>query len=248
VPRYGRLWRLYRRLRRAGRKKRDAELAYWRARRAEEGRLGNEHFEALFTGVVGLDAGFYRGKAVLDIGCGPRGSLEWATEASRRVGLDPLAREYRGLGTDEHAMEYVAGRSEEMPFDDAEFDVVTSLNSLDHVDDLGRTAAEIKRVTRPGGHFVLAVEIGHRPTWTEPHSLSWDVCALFEPEFEVVERSEYERGGGSLYDPARRRERFDHADDTPRPGVLAAVLRRSNPRTAPRVGPGGRPPPRRASR
>jgi SAM-dependent methyltransferase len=102
----------------------------------------------LFTDLVGLDAGFYRGKAVLDIGCGPRGSLEWADEASRRVGLDPLADDYRELGTDAHAMDYVAAGSEAMPFGDGEFDVVATINSLDHVDDLGRTVAEIKRVTR----------------------------------------------------------------------------------------------------
>ena len=153
----------------------------------------------LFTGLVGLEAG-YRGKAVLDIGCGPRGSLEWADEASRRVGLDPLADDYRELGTDAHAMKYVAAGSEAMPFADGEFDVVTSINSLDHVDDLERTASEIKRVTRPGGHLVLAVEVGHDPTWTEPQSLSWDVCDVFAAAFEVVSRgsTNVTRGGCSM--------------------------------------------------
>ena len=220
----GRLWRLYRRLRHADRKKRESELAYWRAQKAAEGEFGKGHYWRLFTDLVGLDAGFYRGKSVLDIGCGPRGSLEWAREASRRVGLDPLADDYRALGTDAHAMEYVAGASEEMPFEDDEFDVVTSINSLDHVDDLARTVAEIKRVTRPGGHFVLAVEVGHDPTWTEPQSLSWDVRALFEPEFELVELGEYERRTSGMFDAALRRERFDHSDERPRPGVLTAVM------------------------
>ena len=95
-------------------------------------------------------------------------------------------------------MEYVAAGSEEIPFDDATFDVVTSLNSLDHVDDLELTIAEIKRVTAPGGHFVLAVEVGHRATLTEPQALSWDVCALFEPGV---------RGGGEGRVQTRRRAR-----------------------------------------
>jgi len=178
----------------------------------------------LFTGLVGLEADFYRGKAILDVGCGPRGSLEWADEASRRVGLDPLADDYTEFGTGAHAMEYVAAGSEAMPFADGEFDVVTSINALDHVDDLERTVAEIKRVTRPGGHLVLVVEVGHDPTWTEPQSLSWDVCELFAPEFEVVSREEYERGSEGLFDGAWRRERFDHTAP-PRPGVLTAVMR-----------------------
>ena len=225
MNRYGRLWRVYRWLRRAGRRKREEEFAFWRARRGEEGELGNAHYESYFTELVGLDRDFYGGKSILDIGCGPRGSLEWADDARRRVGLDPLADDYRTLGTDAHAMEYVAGRSEAMPFEDGAFDVVTSFNSLDHVDDLKRTIAEIKRVTRAGGHVVVAVEVGHQPTWSEPQMLSWDVCTLFEPEFEIVERGEYERGKQWMFDAAFPGERFDHANPSPRTGVLIAVMR-----------------------
>jgi SAM-dependent methyltransferase len=217
---------LYRRLRRADRRKREAELAYWTDRKEAEGQLGNAHYEMLFTILLGLEAAFYRGKRVLDIGCGPRGSLAWAGAASRRVGLDPLADEYRALGTGDHGMEYVAARAEEMPFEDGAFDVVSSLNSLDHVDDLAQTVAEIKRVTRPGGHLVMAVEVGHAPTDTEPHRLSWDLCDMFEPEFEILERGEYERDDGWLFDQALRRVRFDHTDPSPRSGVLTAVMRR----------------------
>ena len=32
-----------------------------------------------------------------DIGCGPRGSLEWATMAAERVGLDPPVNKYLGF-------------------------------------------------------------------------------------------------------------------------------------------------------
>ena len=215
------LRRLYRR-----RRKRAEELGYWRERLATEGRLGHAHYEALYTGLVGLTADFYAGKDVLDVGCGPRGSLEWAVRARRRVGLDPLADDYRELGIDEHAMEYVTAPAEAMPFADASFDVVTSLNSLDHVDDLERTVAEMKRVLREGGHLVLVVEVGHEPTWSEPQELSWDSWRLFEPELEPVEVGEWERGTEHMYDAAFRRERFDRSDAAPRPGVLTAVMRK----------------------
>ncbi|MEA2386176.1 MAG: hypothetical protein QOJ22_350 [Thermoleophilaceae bacterium] len=222
---HGALWRLYRRARGAARRKRDEELTFWQGRKEAEGTLGNEHYEAQYTQLVGLEPSFYAGKDVLDIGCGPRGSLTWMVEARRRVGLDPLADDYRALGTGEHPMEYVTGAAEEMPFDDASFDVVTSFNSFDHVDDLDRTIAEIKRVLRPQGHLVLAVEVGHAPTWSEPQTVTWDVCARFEPELEVVDAREYERGTGILYDGAWRGEIFDHSDPAPRAGVLVAVLR-----------------------
>ena len=226
MDRRGGLWRLYRRLRRADRRKRQAELAYWREQKAAEGELENTHYAMLFTKLFELEPSFYRDKDVLDVGCGPRGSLVWAREAHRRVGLDPLAEDYRALGTDSHPMEYVAAPSEEMPFENGEFDVVSTINSLDHVDDLERTVSEIARVARPGGHLILAVEVGHVPTWTEPQSLSWDVCALFGPEFEIVSRADWERDDGWMFDAALRREVFDHSNETSRPGVLTAVMRR----------------------
>ena len=216
-----RLRGLYRR-----RRKRTEELSYWRERKAAEGELRAGHYEPIFTGLAGLERDFYAGKDMLDVGCGPRGSLNWADVARRRVGLDPLADDYRALGTDAHPMEYVAAAAESIPFEDASFDVVTSLNSLDHVDDLDATIAEIKRVLRPGGHLVLAVEVGHEPTWSEPQTIGWDIATRFEPELEQVRAGEYERGVDSLYDAAFRGAAFDHADRAPRTGVLIALLRR----------------------
>jgi len=54
----------------------------------------------------------------LDIGCGPRGSLEWADMTKERYGLDPLANEYLKLGADKHKMKYVASGAEKIPFED----------------------------------------------------------------------------------------------------------------------------------
>ena len=193
---------------------------------AAEGQLRGDHYGGLFTGLVKLEPSFYTGKDVLDIGCGPRGSLNWAEMARRRVGLDPLAEDYRELGIDSHPMEYVAAAAEQMPFENATFDVITSFNSLDHVEDLDRTVAEIKRVLRPAGHLVLVVEVGHEPTWSEPQEITWDVCARFEPQLEVSHSHEYERSGDNIYADAWAGRAFDHSDPAPRSGLLVAVLRR----------------------
>ena len=55
------------------------------------------HYAYFYTTHFGLSETDYAGKAVLDIGCGPMGSLEWATMVRERVGLDPLADAYRRL-------------------------------------------------------------------------------------------------------------------------------------------------------
>lgn len=213
----------YRRLRGARRRKREGELSFWHARKAEEGTLRNEHYERYFTGPFELETSFFDGKRMLDIGCGPRGSLEWAVNAARRVGLDPLVDDYRGLGIGAHAMEYVCAPAERMPFADGSFDVVSSLNSLDHVDDVRRVAAEIKRALAPGGTFLLITEVGHEPRWEEPQDFGWEVLELFGPELEVVLERRYEHGQ-HVYESVARAEPFDTENATPRAGILLARL------------------------
>ena len=68
-----------------------SEFAYWKARRQRKGGFTYTDFKYFYTTHFGLGYDFYNGKNILDIGCGPRGSLEWADCTSERVGLDPLA-------------------------------------------------------------------------------------------------------------------------------------------------------------
>jgi SAM-dependent methyltransferase len=167
--------------------KRRAELKYWSERYSAENQiLSNTHYEPLYTSAFELDCSAYSGKRILDIGCGPRGSLEWADVAAQRVGLDPLVPDYRKLGIDRHKMEYCAAPSHKIPFPDGHFDFVTCLNALDHVDDFEGTVGEIKRVTKPGGFFLLSVEIDHAPTPAEPITITREKLRAFGPEFELV--------------------------------------------------------------
>jgi ubiquinone/menaquinone biosynthesis C-methylase UbiE len=164
------------------------ELRFWERKRREEGNLAHDHYEQFYTTVFGLSREFYEGKRVLDIGCGPRGSLEWADCATERIGLDPLADDYLKLGADRHKMKYVKAAAESVPFPNGYFDVVTSFNSLDHVDKPNPAILEIIRVVKSGGTCLLIVEINHAPTPTEPLTLRRTILRSFEPSF-VVARS-----------------------------------------------------------
>ncbi len=165
-----------------------SELRYWKGRKKSEGVLTNDHYEYFYTGHFGLDRAYYSGKVIVDIGCGPRGSLEWAESASRRIGVDPLADQYLKLGASEHSMEYLGSPSENIPLEDGSCDAVFSFNSLDHVEDIDRTIAEIKRITRPGSIFLLLVEVNHEPTACEPHRLTPEgLIQAFAPEFKCTE-------------------------------------------------------------
>ena len=120
-------------------------------RSRKETTLGHGHYAHFYTTHFGFEEEYYRGKRVLDIGCGPRGSLEWAAMAEERVGLDPLADSYRELGTDAHAMDYCCAPAEKIPYPDGHFDVVCSFNSLDHVDDRRRDRLRVGQVVRMNG-------------------------------------------------------------------------------------------------
>lgn len=202
------------------------ELVYWKYRKDLETNLVNDHYATHFTRCFDLDAQFYAGKRLLDIGCGPRGSLEWASMAAERVGLDPLVPAYLKLGAGSHHMQYVAAPAEEMPFPDGYFDVVSSFNSLDHVDDLLRAIAEIKRVVRPGGLFLLIIEANHPAMVTEPITFHWEDVAFFEDAFEIVDLRKYEIGEGDLYQQITKNQVYDESDPGDRIGVLAAKFKR----------------------
>lgn len=201
------------------------ELHFWNTKLQEEGQLRNRHYQRFYTAFFGLTPEFYTGKRIVDIGCGPRGSLEWADMAAERVGVDSLANEYRKLGADRHKMTYVDAGAESLPFADAHFDVACSFNSLDHVDDLGRAVAEIKRIVKPGGLFLLITEVNHAATPTEPQSFSFDIVDRFGPEFTTLSVRKFEMGKnvyGSLDDAVP----YDEADPSRRDALVAAMFER----------------------
>lgn len=205
------------------------ELNYWENRKKVEGVLSNNHYKYFYTTHFGLCDSYYDNKAVLDIGCGPRGSLEWATMASRRIGLDPLANEYLRLGADQHQMEYINAFSEHIPLEDGACNIVCAFNSLDHVGNVDQTLKEIKRVTHLGGFFLLLVEVNHPPTICEPHALTpRKLIEALKPEF-ICDRPQVHKPDGGLYNSVRTGEKLPQPEQTNQIGYLSAMFVRILP-------------------
>ena len=198
-----------------------AELLYWKIKKFEEKQLTNHHYKFFFTQYFDLDESFYDQKKISDIGCGPRGSLEWADNALERYGLDPLANSYKKI-EGSHRMKYIQGVSEDIPFKENYFDIITSFNSLDHVDDIEKSIIEITRVLKPGGLFLLIADIHDMPTITEPSAFSWDIMLKFEVHFNILSEKHFE--GHQLYKSIREGVRFDHKNEKKRYGVLTCKL------------------------
>lgn len=91
---------------------------------------------------------------VLDLGCGRGGVAElfWR-DVRLAAGLDPDASslaDHRAAG-----MPVVRGVAERLPFAADSFDLIVSIWVLEHLDDPLGAFIEVRRVLRPGGHFVF---------------------------------------------------------------------------------------------
>lgn len=106
-------------------------------------------------------ADLHAGWRVLDVACGNgNATLAAARSGTTAVGVDYVpallesARE-RAVAEGLDA-EFQAGDAEALPFGENEFDAVLSVFGAMFAPDHRRTAAEIARVTRPGGRIALA--------------------------------------------------------------------------------------------
>jgi ubiquinone/menaquinone biosynthesis C-methylase UbiE len=199
------------------------ELQYWKDRKLREGELKNYHYEYFYTNHFGIDKSFFNNKIILDLGCGPRGSLEWATNVKRKIGLDPLTHKYLLLGASKHSMEYINAPSEKIPLDNNLCDAVFSFNSLDHVENIEKTINEIKRILKPTGIFLLLVEVNHPPTDCEPHELNQQqLIKAFSPEFYYEDIDLYKPIEKGIYESIKANEKFDDPLMTKQIGYFSA--------------------------
>ncbi len=99
------------------------------------------------------------GRQVLDAGCGAGyGSAVLAAAGALGViGID-VSPEAVEAAAREHgaAAEFRAADLEDLPFEDASFDLVTCFEAIEHVADSDRALDELRRVLRPGGLLLIS--------------------------------------------------------------------------------------------
>lgn len=94
-------------------------------------------------------------RRILDLGCGTGEMLGHLERYGRAEGVD----------ADEQAVEFSRRRganvrlleSDQIPFEDSSFDLVTALDVLEHVENEAQTVAEMARVLRPSGTLLATV-------------------------------------------------------------------------------------------
>jgi SAM-dependent methyltransferase len=108
----------------------------------------------VFLDLLGATAG----SRLLDVSCGT-GSLLAAAAARGidAVGIDLSDEAVKLARRASPRSEVTVGAGEALPFDDASFDFVSCLGSLEHFLDMGRGLEEMKRVVKPSGRFCIMV-------------------------------------------------------------------------------------------
>lgn len=92
---------------------------------------------------------------VLDTGCGGGATMESLSRYGRVRGME-YAEEAVAYNR-AHGRDVVEGSIEEMPFDDASFDLALALDVIEHVPDDLQALSELYRILRPGGSLLVTV-------------------------------------------------------------------------------------------
>ena len=107
-------------------------------------------------------AGFDDGSTVLEVGCGTGiYTIYWVKSCKKFFGLDisegMLKRAKTKIDSDSNSVLFVEGDAENLPFRGACFDVVLSVNTIEHMDDIPLALKEMKRVCKEGGRIALSM-------------------------------------------------------------------------------------------
>jgi SAM-dependent methyltransferase len=138
-------------------------------------------------------AGVRDGDVVLDVGSGTgavASSLRDTFANVRVNGIDAseeFVRFARKIVADPR-IQFEVGDAQQLPFQNATFDVVLSLLVLNFVPDAARAVREILRVTRPKGVFAAAVwDLG--PNGTQMLRVFWDEVIALDPAAKSIDES-----------------------------------------------------------
>lgn len=105
-------------------------------------------------------ARFVSQKVVLDLGCGEGYGAKMLKEAGAKkvIGID-VDREVIGQANKNYSstkVSFQTGDAQKLTFKDKSFDLVVSLELIEHLPDYRRYLKEVRRVLKPGGVFVLS--------------------------------------------------------------------------------------------
>ncbi len=147
----------------------------------------NRMFIQLYSmNIRGVDL---EGKQVLEVGSGRGGGASWIAKTHKPAKLTGVDFSAKAVGhcqrwyTDQTNLEFIEGNAQDLPFDNASFDVVYNVESSHCYGNMGAFVEQAFRVLKPGGMFC----------WTDLRDTKTmeTLPALFESKgFEIVESAD----------------------------------------------------------
>jgi len=135
-----------------------AEVNYWHGSQVLQNEL--DRIEKRFAPILARAAeGLDEDAKILDIGCGPTCSARFIEQGNKTY-VDPLLDEFRraypaGLPKGK----FITCQAEDIRLPDGDYDLILSLNALDHMLNPELVLNEIERLLKPGGVFVLGIHV-----------------------------------------------------------------------------------------
>lgn len=163
--------------------------------------LTNEHRKALLPALEALLDGTER--VVCDLGCGTgRLTADFAAAVGgRAIGVEPVAA-LRALARPDAAVSYRGLRDDgRLPLEDDEADVlvtVTVLGGLVAEGELAETAAEIRRILRPGGLLYLAESVSRSSRYDHWEARTADAYRSAFAWADLVEVAQFDDAGDAI--------------------------------------------------
>lgn len=133
----------------------------------------------VFADAVGVAPG----QSALDVGCGPGALTSVLVDllgADSVFACDPSAPFVTECATRFAGVDVRLGRAEELPFEDARFDIALAQLVLHFVSDPEQAAAEMRRVVRPGG--IVGACMWDFAEGMEMLRHFWDAALTVDPE------------------------------------------------------------------
>jgi SAM-dependent methyltransferase len=148
------------------------------------------------------------GREVLDLGCGAGYGTAYLADTARRVvgaDVDSTAIAYARDRYARPNVDFEVVDASALPFPAGSFDTVAAFEMIEHVEEAGAVVAEVARVLRPGGTFVLSTPRVDETTHTPENP--YHRVEFSEADFRQLLEGRF--GSVELYGQ-RRRETLRH--------------------------------------
>lgn len=182
-----------------------SELRFWKKVFKSNGnKFNNSWYVNIMLPMSGETSdSFLKDKVVADFGCGPAGSLTWASSAMERIGIDVLVDQYsKCFDLTNHNMKYINCSETYIPLEDNSIDILYTLNAMDHTKYFDIMSKECLRVLKPGGLFIGSFNLNELPTASEPqllteslvqkHILQYCECTSYRLTLTGTERKRFD--------------------------------------------------------